>query len=445
MDKNNSRSLIDRVLENKFVVMCILILVLLIPLGMVKDVIWSRKFNYDSAVKNIKEGWGEEQDIIAPILHIPYSETKAESVYDKEKKIYETKYITISNFIDILPENLKITAEMIPEIREKGIFKVLVHTTQMKIEGNFVDKDFNEFLYDKISKNAIIDWKNATLNIGINSANIRGDIDITFANKNNYSLVSGTSIGVNGISAKTPITKQDINNDFSISFRFNGSSAINIRPIGKKNLFYVKSTHPEPKFEGAFRPENPVINKDGFEARWEIPYIARSYPQVIDDSSVIKTIQEKYASVALFDKLPLYQTVRRLSDYGVMFVVLTFIMIFILERRLKYPVHYIQYVIVGLAITLFFLCVLALSEHLIFGLSYTIASTITILMISLYISSALKNKKIGLVNGLILAVLYTILYLMVSDADYALLIGTAILLATIGAIMWETREINTEK
>ena len=125
-----------------------------------------------------------------------------------------------------------------------------------------------------------------------------------------------------------------------------------------------------------------------------------------------------------------------------MFICLTFVMMFLFERKLKQKLHYVQYVIVGLAISLFFLTVISLSEHINFALSYVIASLLVIMMVSCYIYGALKNKKAAVSGGLLMAFLYTVLYLMLSEADYALLIGTIILLITLGAIMWATRNIN---
>ncbi|MGN0904449.1 MAG: inner membrane CreD family protein, partial [Alphaproteobacteria bacterium] len=134
--------------------------------------------------------------------------------------------------------------------------------------------------------------------------------------------------------------------------------------------------------------------------------------------------------------------VQRLSDYGIMFVALTFIMMFLFERGLKQNLYYVQYAVIGLSLCLFFLTLLSLSEHICFGISYVIASLVVIFMISLYLYGALKNKTAAAFAAFILAVIYGVLYLMFSESDYALLIGTGTLLTTMGLVMWQTRGLN---
>ena len=144
----------------------------------------------------------------------------------------------------------------------------------------------------------------------------------------------------------------------------------------------------------------------------------------------------------MYETMPIYKKSLRLADYGIMFICLTFVMMFLFERKLKQKLHYVQYVIVGLAISLFFLTVISLSEYINFALAYAVAALLVILMISFYIYGALRDKKTAASGGLLMAFLYTVLYLMLSEADYALLIGTIILLMTLSAIMWATRNIN---
>ncbi|MDR1025827.1 MAG: cell envelope integrity protein CreD [Lactobacillus sp.] len=421
----------------RLIIICILILFLGIPLSMVKSVTMSRVYLFDITKNEISSDWGGSQTIIAPLITVPIQFITEGRAYNSEKKIYEKITNVREELYIFLPENLNIKAEIFPEMRHRGIFNVLVHSTEVNISGNFEKPDLS-FL----KGNYKVLWNNAVISVGVNSSLIRGDIGIKFDNKN-LAFTPGSKIdGINGISSNIDLST-GIDKTFDMSFSFSGSSDVSFAPLGKKNLFEVTSQWGHPIFRGAFRPDNPTITDDYFKAGWNIPYIARDYPQIIRNQSEINNIKYKMASVDLYNTMPIYKKAQRLADYGMMFITLTFIMMFLFERKLKQNLHYIQYAIVGLAISLFFLTTTSLSEYLGFGLAYAIASLIVIVMISLYTYAALKNKKAAVTSSLLMALLYGILYLMLSEADYALLIGTFILLITMSAIMWETRHLNS--
>lgn len=424
----------------RFGIICFLILLFMIPLGMVNQVVRSRSYTFNDTVYEITSAWGNDQTVMAPIITLPVEMTRIDREYDSKKKVYENRVITYEKLIRILPENLNIKAQINPQMRYRGIFRVLVNTTDLKITGNFENYDFSY-----LGKNAKPLWGKAYLSIGINPALIRGDMSISFDGKQ-LAMNPGSAISeLSGLSAFIKTPDGNINKSFDVALTFNSSKKISFAPLGKKNLFEVSSTWAHPIFADTFRPDSPEISENGFVAKYNIPYIARDYPQIIENSSDMTSIRSSLASVSLFDTMPVYKQATRLGEYGVMFVFLTFIMMFLFERRLKRKMHYIQYVIIGLSIALFFLAVLSLSEYLVFLLAYAIASMIVISMISLYVYSALKDKKTAIISGLIMTVLYSILYLMLSEADYALLIGTFILLVTVGVIMWDTKNINNEE
>lgn len=434
-------SIKNKILENvgtRLFIICVLILLLNIPLGMVKGVTMSRVYLFDSTVREISQDWGGEQTIIAPIMNIPVKFVTESKVYNQEKKIYEKITNVYEHVYRVLPENLNIKAEIDPEVRHRGIFDVLVHSTKVNISGNFENPDLSF-----IEGNYKILWEKSFMSIGINPSLIRGDTSVKLGNEE-LKLDPGSRIDhISGISANVDLSK-GMEKTFEFSFQFNGSSDISFAPLGKKNVFEAKSVWPHPTFSNTFRPQSPEITDDGFVATWNIPYIARNYPQIIKTSTETQQLRSNLATVGLYDTMPVYKKSQRLASYGTMFIALTFIMMFLFERKLKQNLHYIQYVVIGLAISLFFLTTTSLSEYMSFGLAYIIASLIVILMISLYIFAALKNKKIAITGGLLMAILYGILYLMLSEAEYALLIGTFILLLTMSAVMWATRNINTQ-
>ena len=418
-------------------IICVLILCLNIPLGMVKGVMYNRSAMFDTAMDDIASAWGGSQIIAAPIITVPAKYMKVSSVWNNQKKISEKVETEQEEDIHILPESLNIEAEIFPEIRHRGIFEVLVYKTNLKITGQFepLDRTKIDGKYSPL-------WNKAFFSMGLDPSAIRGEPEVIFNNKN-LELNPGSGIkDLNGVSVPVDLKNRSAAAAFTINLQFNGSGELAFAPIGKLNTFKVVSDWPHPTFSGTFRPDAPQIDENGFHAAWKIPSIARDYPQVFAGNADINKIRRKTAALTLYETMPIYKKSLRLADYGIMFICLTFVMMFLFERKLKQKLHYVQYVIVGLAISLFFLTVISLSEYINFALAYAIASLLVILMISFYVYGALRDKKTAASGGLLMAFLYTVLYLMLSEADYALLIGTVILLITLSAIMWATRNIN---
>lgn len=418
-------------------VICVLILCLYIPLGMVKDVMYNRLRMFDTAMEDIASAWGGSQTIAAPIITVPAKYMKVSSVWNSQKKHSETVETEQEEYIHILPENLDVKAEIFPEIRHRGIFEVLVYKVNLKISGKF--EALKKLKTDSKYK---LQWDKAFFSLGLDPSAIRGEPRVLLGGKN-LELNPGSGIrGLDGVSVALVSENYQVPADFDIDIQFNGSGPLSLAPIGKMNNFKIVSEWPHPTFSGTFRPDEPQISENGFVASWKIPSIARDYPQVFAGEADIAKILKKTASLTLYETMPIYKKSLRLADYGIMFITLTFVMMFLFERRLKQKLHYVQYVVAGLAVSLFFLTVISFSEYISFALAYVIASLVVILMISCYLYGALRDKKTALAGGLLMAFLYTVLYLMLSEADYALLIGTVILLITLSLIMWATRNVN---
>ena len=146
--------------------------------------------------------------------------------------------------------------------------------------------------------------------------------------------------------------------------------------------------------------------------------------------------------MSLFNTMPVYKKALRLCGYGIMFIALTFMTMFVIELRIKKKFGEIQYIVVGLAVAAFFLTVLSLAEHLPFGIAYFLAAAVVTSMISLYVFGAQNDVKSAGICAVSTGVLYSLLYVMLSSADYALLIGTFILLCALGALMKVTVHLN---
>lgn len=422
----------------RFGLVCLFVLLLNVPLLMIEGVIDDRSGRFSDVAAEIAEAWGSRQTIIGPVLSVPVRTTVFERVFDPQKKTYVSEPRTSIGVFAVLPDELKIDAVMTPEIRHRGIYNVLVHGTSVRMTGYFTDKGLSvlkekgEILQDGIR-----------LNVGMDASSVRGNLEMSFAGRPlDLSPSAERRWKFSGVSA--PVAVKGMKRmPFSLSFSFNGSGAAAFAPVGRKSVFRVTSPWAHPVFGGAFRPDAPKIDDGGFVAEWNIPYIARGYPQTVAEGDT-GLLELKTAEVSLFDPMPVYKRAVRLCNYGLMFAALTFLMMFLLELKAGCRFGSIQYIIAGLAVSVFFLAVLSLAEHISFGTAYLASASVVTLMLSAYVNAAMRSRKAGAVCAAWTAVLYGLLYIMLCSADYALLIGTGILLCALAAAMKATAHSNED-
>ena len=137
-----------------------------------------------------------------------------------------------------------------------------------------------------------------------------------------------------------------------------------------------------------------------------------------------------------------YQKSMRSAKYAAMFITLTFLLFFFVQILNNVRIHPIQYIIVGLALCVFYTLLIALSEHMSFKISYLISSFSILVMITLYAHSFAKNSRLTKLIGLILILLYLFIYSIIQMQDYALLMGSIGLFIVLAVIMYLSRKID---
>ena len=236
---------------------------------------------------------------------------------------------------------------------------------------------------------------------------------------------------------------------FEVSMRLNGSKSINFAPIGRQTEVSLQSTWKDPSFKGAFLPATRKVADDGFSALWQISYYGRSFPQQWTMKDTLKgydsAINKSLFGVELMIPLDSYRYVERSIKYGILFIVLVFTAFFLFEILASMKVHPLQYTFIGMALCLFYLALLSLSELKEFWMAYCIGGTACSLMISLYSAKILKSRKRGVVIFTGLAVIYGFLYVILMLQDYSLLVGTIGLFCVLGLVMYLTRNIDWYK
>ena len=192
-----------------------------------------------------------------------------------------------------------------------------------------------------------------------------------------------------------------------------------------------------------FLPVNRVINESGFDANWQISHLNRNFPQtwLNNDYDFVGSS----SGVGFFLAVNHYQKSERSSKYAIMFIALTFLLFLLIEILNKKRIHPIQYLLVGFAIILFYILLVSLSEQMAFNLAYLISSLAIVFLITAYIYSSYQSKLFTILTFLVLALLYTFLYVILQMQDYSLLIGSIGLFLVLGTFMYLTRKINWYK
>jgi inner membrane protein len=232
--------------------------------------------------------------------------------------------------------------------------------------------------------------------------------------------------------------------EFRLPMVIRGSGSIEFLPLGETTHASFSSVWPHPSFSGAVLPATRDISNGGFTASWSIPLLNRSYPQAWTDGEAVD-IHEIEAGVRLFEPVALYDLVTRSVKYGLLFVTLTFLTLGLIELVLGVRLSLVQFLLVGAALAMFFLMLVAFAEHLGFTLAYVLASAIVVTMNTSYCAAILRRRRTALLVGGVLTAIYGVLYTILEAEDFALLGGTALLTAALAATMYFTRRLHEPK
>jgi inner membrane protein len=401
-------------------------ILLLIPLLMIQSLITDRQQYRFEAVHEISKSWAGEQTIAGPVITVTHK---------KEKENKDGKKYFVTKSFHYLPENLNIDVLVTPEKRYRGIYEVMLYKSKIKMRGNFNFKKLTEQFSDK---------KIEQSNISFNISDLRGiQKDAVFKlNGTNYNLISGlkNKIFKSGFYSDFDLNTENVLQDFEIELELNGMENLDFIPLGKFTDVSVKSPWSNPSFAGAFLPTTREVTEDGFTAQWKVNHFNRSYPQEWEGKTY-DTFPSAFG-VKLLVPVDEYQKTMRTSKYGLMIITLTFLSFFMIELFSKKVIHPIQYLLVGLALLIFYSILLAISEYILFQYSYLISTLLIIALIGFYVKSIYKSKQIASIVTGMLFMFYGFMYVILQLQDYSLLLGTLALFIILAAIMFFTRKIN---
>jgi len=333
-----------------------------------------------------------------------------------------------------LPATLSVTLDVRHQTRQRAIYDVPVYTAQARFSGSFsavgaAGAEVRPLLEE------------ARLVVGISHTQaISSASSISWGGeRSEFRAGTGLVWIDSGIQAKVPSAGA-----FGFELTLKGSQALAFTPVGGSTDVEVASSWPHPSFDGNYLPERCEIDADGFRAEWQVHELARNLPDSFLVDAAGPELGPSSASIRLFQPVTEYRIVDRAIKYGLLFVSLTFLSFVCFELTLGLRFHPVQYGVVGIALVLFYLALLSLSEHLAFGVAYALATGALCMLVGAYVWGMTRSARVtGWLVGIVLG-LYGTLYVLLQLEAFALLVGTTVLFVGLGALMFSTRHLAEE-
>ena len=427
-------------------------LAILVPLMLIRGVIHDREAYRAEAVREIARSEAGAQGLAGPVLVVPWTETvEVEEKNSAGEVVRKVKRDGESGEWLFFPESLALDGTMKPYTRRRGLHEVRMYELSGQLAADFkaqIPRDLDPELPRKIGR----PW----LSYGI--ADVRGlrgsprlQVDgaaVDLLQGHGHRDQPGVHVRL-----APPAAGAELALATRLDFTLAGAEALAVAPLAAHNRFALASPWPHPLFNGAFLPGQRSIDAGGFKAVWEISSLATNAQQQYRSgsglaSASVAMIREgtsdglDAAAISLVEPVDAYAQADRASKYGILFVLLTFVGFFMFELIKQLRIHPIQYGLVGLALAIFFLLLVSLSEHVAFGWAYLAASVACIGLLGFYLSHVLRSRARGVGFAAMLATLYAALYGLLVSEDNALVLGAGLLFLILAAIMVVTRKVD---
>lgn len=401
----------------KLLIIAMLCLLLLIPWFFIRSMIAERSSTESSAEEEVCEKWGEAQTIQGPVV-----------------KVYTGKD---STSFSLLPERLDIQVAADTRTLSRGIYDFTVYDAEVVLDADFtLPTSLTAAQRAQLERNC---WMMA-----VDITSLKGLTD------NPSVMVGGRELSVQEVSfeGSRVMWRADLRPlldggrlSCRVSLPLRGSQQIFFAPMGNTTTVEMRSNCATPSFCGNFLPVERMVEDTGFNAQWRVLAINRNFPQVVERSAWYTTDDSNFG-VELRRPVEQYLQNERAVKYAYLIVLLTFAVVFFVELRRERPIHPVQYLLIGIAIMLFYTLLLSFSEHLSFLVAYLTASVMTAGLIGCYMGGIMRSRKVGALIGGLLAVLYAFIYILLQIESYALLVGSVGLFAILAVAMAASRRID---
>ncbi|TAL48423.1 MAG: cell envelope integrity protein CreD [Methylovulum sp.] len=426
-----------------------LILCLILPQAFIKGLVGERQSWRYRAYQSIEQSWPGVQTIAGPVLSIPYhlSYNTKEKIIGTDKQETEIiKEVTVHDVLYLIPKQLTIESKLESSLRYRGIYGVPVYTSGMQFKGEFSTQAFLDFIAK--NKDYKIRWEKPQLSVLVGDQ--RGIATPPSLGWNGSKIAFQPGSALPGTEAGMHVMLPDIREGqetripFNFEMELRGMRSINFALLSENTDVRLAANWPHPSFTGALLPEKRDINDQGFTAQWRASSFSYDVTGAIEQcrKGQCSSLLRQAVGIDLIQPVDVYQQSERSIKYAELFIILTFVALILFELLKKLRIHPIQYTLVGMALLVFYLLLISLSEHIQFLLAYAIGASGSTALLTCYFGAILHSRKLGLMLGVGLSALYVSLYVILQAEESALLMGSLLLFIVLAALMLATRHFD---
>lgn len=437
-------------MKQKIAALVLVIVLLLAALLKISDVVHDRQNYRQIAIQSIAQSLAGPQTLTGPLIHRACTEEWDVTNANKEVRSERREFVLAA-----APASLTLQGTGKLEPRARGLHATQVFNLKASLSAEWTDlevlKPKAEHAGSRMNCGQPLLMMAVSDARGIRHASVKIGEQL-------LALKPGTFYGSypRGVHAPlSPALLQAVPLQAQLELELVGTESISVVPLGGDTRVQLTSNWPHPSFSGQFLPVDRKVTTEGFEASWRVSSLASTAQQDVTqqdtakrrgtcppyesavNSSCVETLH-----VSFVDPSNTYALSDRATKYGLLFIGLTFLAVGMFEFMKSLRVHPIQYLLVGAAMSMFFLLLVSLSEHMPFESAYAIASAACVLLLAYYASHMLGHWSRGLPFGLGIATLYGMLFVLLRMEQTALLLGAVALFAVLAAVMMLTRRVD---
>ncbi|HCQ8624613.1 cell envelope integrity protein CreD [Klebsiella quasipneumoniae] len=409
------------------------IVLLSLPLMIVRELINERADYRSEVVDAIEQSTSGPQKLAGPLIAIPVTETLTRRENQKEVEYQRSwEYYW-------LPESLAVSGKQTVESRRVGIYSGQVWHNALQIKASF-----DPLRLAALKKTNIV-LGQPRLVVSVGDARGIGAIHAPEVNGSVLSVEPGLGISGDGAGIHMPMPALAEDNkplEIAFSLDLNGTGAFSLVPLGRNSELQLTSNWPHPGFLGSFLPTKREVNAAGYRAHWQSSWFANDMGSYFKDDMEIPWSRLPAFSADVMSLADQYQLTDRATKYAILLIGLTFMAFFAFESLTHRPLHPMQYLLVGLSLVLFYLVLLALSEHIGFTAAWLAASLSGAVMNGIYLQAVLRGWRNSLLFVAALLLLDGVMWFLLHSEDSALLLGTGVLVLALSSLMFLTRRVD---
>jgi len=409
------------------------IVLLSLPLMMVRELINERTDYRSEVVDAIEQSTSGSQKLAGPLIAIPITETLTRMENQKEVN-YQRSWVYYW-----LPESLAVAGKQTVESRRVGIYSGQVWHHALQIKASF-----DPLRLAALRKTNIV-LGQPLLVVSVGDARGIGAIHAPEVNGNVLSVEPGLGISGDGAGIHMPMPALAEDNkplEIAFSLDLNGTGEFSLVPLGRNSELQLTSNWPHPGFLGSFLPTQREVSAAGYRAHWQSSWFANDMGSYFKDDMEIPWSRLPAFSADVMSLADQYQLTDRATKYAILLIGLTFMAFFVFESLTRRPLHPMQYLLVGLSLVLFYLVLLALSEHIGFTAAWLAASLSGAVMNGIYLQAVLRGWRNSLLFVAALLLLDGVMWFLLHSEDSALLLGTGVLALALSVLMFLTRRVD---